>query len=66
MKKYIVLLFLVILFGFTFAFRRPLYNLYRTYLVKEQKQVTFDNTSATINYENDSWKLIMDMYYCVQ
>ena len=29
MKKYIVLLILVILFGFTFAFRRPLYNLYR-------------------------------------
>ena len=33
---------------------------------EEQKQVTFDNTSATINYENDSWKLRMDMYYCVQ
>ena len=40
MKKYIILLFLIILFGFTFAFRRPLYNLYRTYFVKEYKAVT--------------------------
>ena len=46
MKKYIILLFLIILFGFTFAFRKPLYNLYRTYLVNENKFVS-------LTYKND-------------
>ena len=51
MKKYIVLLILVILFGFTFAFRRPLYNLYRTYFVKEEKEVTLPIVSKPYRYE---------------
>ena len=38
MKKYVILIFLVILFGFTFVFRRPLYNLYQTYFVNENKK----------------------------
>ena len=50
MKKYIVLLFLVILFGFTFAFRKPLYNLYRSYFVKEEKEVTL---TASNDYTRD-------------
>ena len=77
MKKYIVLLFLVILFGFTFAFRRPLYNLYRTYLVKEQKQVTltefneykrdynFNYVKRTDDFTPSNYQDLLDIYYTV-
>ena len=50
MKKYIILIFLNILFGFTFAFRKPLYNLYRTYIIKEEKEVTLNKSN---NYSRD-------------
>ncbi len=61
MKKYIVLIFLVILFGFTFAFRKPLYNLYRTYFIKENKDVTLTATNEyTREYDFNYVKLIDD------
>ena len=43
MKKYIVLIFLIILFGFTYAYRSTLYDLYRTYFVKEDKDVSLND-----------------------
>ena len=77
MKKYVVLLFLVILFGFTFAFRRPLYNLYRTYFVKEQKQVTltasndytrdydFNYVKRTDDFTPSNYQDLLNIYYTV-
>ncbi len=77
MKKYVVLLFLVILFGFTFAFRRPLYNLYRTYFVKEQKQVTltasndytrdydFNYVKRTDDFTPNNYQDLLNIYYTV-
>lgn len=77
MKKYIVLLFLIILFGFTFAFRRPLYNLYRTYFVKENKAVTltksneytrdydFNYVSKTNNFTPINYQDLLNIYYTV-
>ena len=77
MKKYIVLLFLVILFGFTFAFRRPLYNLYRTYFVKEEKEVTltasndytrdydFNYVKRTDDFTPSNYQDLLNIYYTV-
>ena len=77
MKKYIVLLFLIILFGFTFAFRKPLYNLYRTYFVKEQKQVTltasndytrdydFNYVKRTDDFTPSNYQDLLNIYYTV-
>ena len=77
MKKYIVLLILVILFGFTFAFRRPLYNLYRTYLVKEEKEVTltasndytrdydFNYVKRTDDFTPNNYQDLLNIYYTV-
>ena len=64
MKKYIILLFLIILFGFTFAFRRPLYNLYRTYFVKENKAVTLTKSNEytrdyDFNYVTRVWQFLI-------
>ena len=71
------LLILVILFGFTFAFRRPLYNLYRTYLVKEQKQVTltesneykrdynFNYVKRTDDFTPSNYQDLLNIYYTV-
>ena len=77
MKKYIVLLFLVILFGFTFAFRKPLYNLYRTYFVKEEKKVTltasndytrdydFNYVKRTDDFTPSNYQDLLNIYYTV-
>ena len=77
MKKYIVLLFLIILFGFTFAFRRPLYNLYRTYFVKENKDVTltesndytrnydFNYVQITDDFTPNEYQDLLNIYYTV-
>ncbi len=77
MKKYIVLLILVILFGFTFAFRRPLYNLYRTYFVKEEKEVTltasndytrdydFNYVKRTDDFTPNNYQDLLNIYYTV-
>lgn len=77
MKKYIVLLFLVILFGFTFAFRKPLYNLYRTYFVKEEKEVTltasndytrdydFNYVKRTDDFTPSNYQDLLNIYYTV-
>ena len=77
MKKYIVLLFLVILFGFTFAFRRPLYNLYRTYFVKENKDVVltesndytrdydFNYVQITDDFTPNDYQGLLNIYYTV-
>lgn len=77
MKKYIVLLFLVILFGFTFAFRRPLYDLYRTYFVKEEKEVTltasndytrdydFNYVKRTDDFTPSNYQDLLNIYYTV-
>ena len=77
MKKYIVLLFLIILFGFTFAFRRPLYNLYRTYFVKENKIVTltasndytrdydFNYVKRTDDFTPSNYQDLLNIYYTV-
>ena len=77
MKKYIVLLILVILFGFTFAFRRPLYNLYRTYFIKEGKEVTltasndytrdydFNYVKRTDDFTPSNYQDLLNIYYTV-
>lgn len=77
MKKYIVLIFLIILFGFTFAFRRPLYNLYRTYFVNENREVTltasnkytrdydFNYVSRTDDFTPSDYQDLLNIYYTV-
>ena len=77
MKKYIVSLFLVILFGFAFAFRKPLYNLYRTYFVKEEKEVTltasndytrdydFNYVKRTDDFTTSNYQDLLNIYYTV-
>ena len=77
MKKYIVLLFLIILFGFTFTFRRPLYNLYRTYFFKENKDVTlkesndytrdydFNFVKRTDDFTPSEYQDLLNIYYTV-
>ena len=61
MKKYIILIFLIILFGFTFAFRKPLYNLYRTYFINEDKEVTLSSSNGyTREYDFNFVKRIDD------
>ncbi len=77
MKKYVILIFLVILFGFTFAFRRPLYNLYRTFFVKENKDVTltssnaysrdysFNYVSLTNDFSPDNYQELLNIYFTV-
>lgn len=77
MKKYIVLLILVILFGFAFAFRKPLYNLYRTYFVKEEKEVTltasndytrdydFNYVKRTDDFTPSNYQDLLNIYYTV-
>ena len=77
MKKYIVLIFLVILFGFTYAYRSVLYDLYRTYFVKENKDVSlnysndykrnydFDYVKLTDNFNPSSYQDLLNIYYTV-
>ena len=77
MKKYIILIFLIILFGFAFAFRRPLYNLYRTYFVKENKDVTltesndytrdydFNFVKRTDDFTPSEYQDLLNIYYTV-
>ena len=77
MKKYIVLIFLVILFGFTYAYRSALYDLYRTYFVKENKDVSlnysndykrdydFDYVKLTDNFNPSSYQDLLNIYYTV-
>ena len=77
MKKYIVLIFLIILFGFAFAFRRPLYNLYRTYFVKEDKDVIltssndytrdydFNYVQTTDDFTPSDYQDLLNIYYTV-
>ena len=77
MKKYVVLLFLIILFGFTFAFRKPLYNLYRTYFIKENKEVTltasndytrdydFNYVKRTDDFTPSNYQDLLNIYYTV-
>ena len=77
MKKYIVLIFLVIFFGFTYAYRSTLYDLYRTYFVKENKDVSlnysndykrdydFDYVKLTDNFNPNSYQDLLNIYYTV-
>ena len=77
MKKYIILIFLIILFGFTFAFRKPLYNLYRTYIVKEQKEVvltasndysrdySFNFVSLTDDFSPKNYQDLLNIYFTI-
>ena len=77
MKKYIILIFLIILFGFTFAFRKPLYNLYRTYIVKEQKEVvltasndysrdySFNFVSLTDDFSPNNYQNLLNIYFTI-
>ena len=77
MKKYIVLIFLIILFGFTFAFRKPLYNLYRTYFINEDKDVTltasndytrdydFNYVQLTDDFSPNNYQDLLNIYYTV-
>lgn len=77
MKKYIVLLFLIILFGVTFVYRKPLYNLYRTYFIKENKNVSlnysnaytrnynFNYVSLTDNFIPNNYQDLLNIYYTV-
>ncbi len=77
MKKYITLIFLIILFGFTYTFRKPLYNLYRTYLIKENKNITlneknnysrdynFNYVSLTNNFSPSNYQDLLNIYFTV-
>lgn len=77
MKKYIILIFLIILFGFTFAFRKPLYNLYRTYFINEDKDVTltasndytrdydFNYVQLTDDFSPNNYQDLLNIYYTV-
>ena len=77
MKKYIILIFLIILFGFTFAFRKTLYNLYRTYIVKEQKEVvltanndysrdySFNFVSLTDDFSPKNYQDLLNIYFTI-
>ena len=77
MKKYIILIFLIILFGFTFAFRKPLYNLYRTYIIKEEKEVTlnksndysrdysFNFVSLTNDFSPNNYQDLLNIYFTI-
>ena len=77
MKKYIVLIFLIILFGFTYAYRSTLYDLYRTYFVKEDKDVSlntkndytrdysFDYVKLTDDFSPSNYQDLLNIYYTV-
>ena len=77
MKKYIILIFLIILFGLTYSFREPLYNLYRTYFVKENKDVTlkesndytrdydFNFVKRTDDFTPNKYQDLLNIYYTV-
>ena len=77
MKKYIVLIFLIILFGFTYAYRSTLYDLYRTYFVKENKDVSlndsndytrdydFDYVQLTDDFTPHNYQDLLNIYYTV-
>ncbi len=77
MKKYIILIFLIILFGFTYAYRKPLYNLYRTYFVKENKDISleesneytrdydFNYVQITDNFSPLEYQDLLNIYYTV-
>lgn len=77
MKKYITLFLLIIVFGVTFVFRNDLYKIYRTYFVKENKNVTlntkndysrnysFESVKLTNKFQPKSYQDIINIYYTV-
>lgn len=77
MKKYIVLIFLVILFGFTYVYRSTLYDLYRTYFVKENKDVSLNSENdytrdysfgfvkLTDDFSPSNYQDLLNIYYTV-
>ena len=77
MKKYITLFLLIIVFGVTFVFRNDLYKIYRTYFVKENKNVTlnakndysrnysFESVRLTNKFQPKNYQDIINIYYTV-
>ena len=77
MKKYIILIFLVILFGFTYVYRSTLYDLYRTYFVKENKNVSLNSENdytrdysfgfvkLTDDFSPNNYQDLLNIYYTV-
>ena len=74
MKKYFILIFVVILFGFTWAFRKPIYKTYQKYFEKKEKIVLgpgneysrkgkFNYVSTTSNFDPKSKEDIKRIYY---
>ena len=77
MKKYITLFLLIIVFGVTFVFRNDLYKIYRTYFVKENRNVTlntkndysrnysFESVRLTNKFQPKNYQDIINIYYTV-
>lgn len=75
MKKYITLFLLIIVFGVTFVFRNDLYKIYRTYFVKENRNVTlntkndysrnysFESVRLTNKFQPKNYQDIINIYY---
>ena len=77
MKKFIVLIVLILLLGGIYLGREQLYNLYRTYIVKENKDVTlqdkndysrdysFNYVKLTTDFSPSNYQDLLDIYYTV-
>ena len=77
MKKYIITIMILILCGFVYVFRDPLYHLYRTYIVREQDKVSLEETNEyyrninfnfvkqTDDFTPESRQDILNIYYTV-
>ena len=77
MKKYIILLVLIIVFIATFFYRQPLYNIYRTYIVKENKNASlntsndysrdydFNYVQLTDTFTPNNFQDLLNIYYTV-
>ncbi len=76
MKKYFVLIFVLILFGFTWAFRKPIYELYRKHFIKReeivlgagnnyQRKNDFNYVSITSDFTPKTKEDIRNIYYTV-
>ena len=74
MKKYFVLIFILILFGFTWAFRKPIYKIYQKYFEPKDEIVLgpgneysrkrqFNYVSTTSNFIPKTKEDIKKIYY---
>lgn len=77
MKKYIITIMILILCGFVYVFRDPLYHLYRTCIVREQdkvalehqneyyRNINFNFVKQTDDFIPESRQDILNIYYTV-